>query len=62
VNDDQQDVGDDRYNLEVVVYQVSVFSWHANLHFGINYVAAANPNIIESHFVINCVNYIITFT
>jgi hypothetical protein len=35
VNDDQQDVGDD-YNLEVVVYQGSVFSRHANLQFGIN--------------------------
>jgi hypothetical protein len=58
VNNDQQDVGDDDYNLEVIVYQDSVFCRHANLQFAINYVVAANPNIIESHSVINCVNYI----
>jgi hypothetical protein len=36
VNDDQQDVSDDDYNLEVVVYQDSVFSKHANLQFAMN--------------------------
>ncbi len=36
VNDGQQDVGDDDYNLEVVLYQGWVISRHANLKFGIN--------------------------
>jgi hypothetical protein len=58
VNDDKQDVSDDDYNLEVIVYQGSVFFKRAYLQFGINYVVAANPNIIESHSVINYVNYI----
>lgn len=36
VNDDQKDVSDDDYNLEVVLCQASAFSRHANLQFVMN--------------------------
>jgi hypothetical protein len=57
VNDGQENVSGDDYNLEVAVYQGSVFSRHANLQFGINYVVAANPNIIESDSVITSISF-----